>query len=116
MTALNGGDLIEIYRLNTGTDGGSHIDEFKLADHPELSSLKATSEIMFLEASLGTTSTGIPPVSPVVIILSGRLEIGLGDSIQPGDAGWWKLSQAGVTQSASGISRALRPWYRWQNK
>jgi hypothetical protein len=30
-----------VYRLYTGTDGESHIDELKLRDHPELRELQA---------------------------------------------------------------------------
>ena len=42
-----------MYRLYTGTDRESHLEECTLADHPELSSLTATAGIMFREAPPG---------------------------------------------------------------
>ncbi|MBI3325347.1 MAG: hypothetical protein HYZ81_01395 [Nitrospinae bacterium] len=80
-----------IYRLYSGADGQSHIEELKLADHSELSSLKATAGIMFREAPAGNFIDWHPaPRRQWVIILSGQLEIGLGDGtlrrFGPGDA------------------------------
>ena len=80
-----------IYRLHTGNDGQSHIEELKLAEHPDLSSLKGTTGIMFRESPSGNFIDWHPAPRPQwVIILSGQLEIGLGDGtlrrFGPGDA------------------------------
>ena len=80
-----------IYRLYTGTDGESHIAELKLADHPDLSKLQSTAGISFREAPAGNFIDWHPaPRRQWVIILSGQLEIGLGDGtlrqFGPGDA------------------------------
>lgn len=80
-----------IYRLYTGNDKESHIEELKQTDHPELSTLQATAGIMFREAPPGNFIDWHPaPRRQWVIILSGQLEIGLGDGtlrrFGPGDA------------------------------
>ena len=80
-----------MYRLYTGTDRESHLEEFTLADQPELSSLTATAGIMFREAPPGDYIDWHPaPRRQWVIILAGQLEIRLGDGtrrrFQPGDA------------------------------
>jgi quercetin dioxygenase-like cupin family protein len=69
-----------LYRLYTGGDGESHIEDLKLADHPELLKLQPTTGIQFREWPKGEFIDWHPaPRRQWVIILSGQLEIGLGD-------------------------------------
>ena len=82
---------MSIYRLYSGADGESHIEELKLADHAELSKSQGTVGITFREAPAANFSDWHPaPRRQWVIILSGQLEIGLGDGtirrFGPGDA------------------------------
>lgn len=78
-------------RLYTGPDGKSHIEAIDLAKTPEWSSGLAASSITFREDPVGRFLDWHPaPRRQFVIILSGRLEIGLGDGsthiFGPGDA------------------------------
>ena len=80
-----------VYRLYSEDDGESHIGELRLVDHPELRSLAPAAGIMFREAPAGEFLDWHPaPRRQWVIILSGELEIGLGDGtlrrFGPGDA------------------------------
>ncbi len=80
-----------LYRLYADSDGISRIEELKLSEHPELRSLAKSEGIMFNEAAAGTFLDWHPaPRRQWVIILSGQLEIGLGDGtvrrFGPGDA------------------------------
>jgi quercetin dioxygenase-like cupin family protein len=82
---------VGIFRLYTGDDGRSHIEEQSLASHPALTSPQAASHIFFREFPVGTFLDWHPaPRRQYVIILSGELEIGLGDGtlrrFGPGDA------------------------------
>ena len=69
-----------IYRLYTGDDGQSHLEERTLESHPELNTPTPTTGIVF---------TRWPP-RQYIITLSGHIEIGLGDGAThrygPGDA------------------------------
>lgn len=69
-----------ITRMYTGDDGESHIEDFSLADHPELAAgLKATN-ITFREYPPGHFIDWHPgPRRQFVITLAGEGEIGLGD-------------------------------------
>lgn len=79
------------FRLYTGKDGQSHLETIDLAKHPEWGSGLATTTISFREDPVGRHLDWHPaPRRQFVIILSGRLEIGLGDGSKhlfgPGDA------------------------------
>lgn len=68
------------YRLFTGTDGESHVEPVDLAAHPEWTAGLATTQIAFREDPVGRFIDWHPaPRRQFVIILSGALEIGLGD-------------------------------------
>lgn len=80
-----------MYRLYAGSDGESHIEELRLGEGSGLTSLTPAGGIMFRETPAGNFIDWHPaPRRQWVIILSGELEIGLGDgSIRrfgPGDA------------------------------
>ena len=80
-----------IYRLYTGSDGQSHIEEINLADHPELKEGFVAKNINFQEWPPGRFIDWHPaPRRQYVISLSGQIEIGLGDGTTsrygPGDA------------------------------
>ena len=73
-----------IFRMYTGDDGKSHIEELKLPTHPELTLPSPTQDIAFRE-------WGHPaPRRQYIISLSGIIEIGLEDGAThrfvPGDA------------------------------
>jgi hypothetical protein len=79
------------FRLYTGPDGQSHIEPIDLAKAKEWTSGLATTKISFSEWPVGRDLDWHPaPRRQFVIILSGRLEIGLGDGTKqvfgPGDA------------------------------
>jgi quercetin dioxygenase-like cupin family protein len=85
------GAIMGVYRLYTGADGESHIDELKPQDHPELREIQTTSGIRLQEFAAKQFIDWHPaPRRQWVIILSGELEIGLGDGtfrrFGPGDA------------------------------
>lgn len=80
-----------IYRLYTGEDGQSHIEEVDLAAHPELKEGLLAKNISFQEWPPGRFIDWHPaPRRQYVISLSGQIEIGLGDGSTsrygPGDA------------------------------
>ena len=80
-----------IYRLYSGSDGESHIEELDLASHPELTSPQATTKIIFRETPPGSFSDWhTAPRRQYIITVSGHSEIGLGDGsivhYGPGDA------------------------------
>jgi hypothetical protein len=69
-----------IFRLYTGADGQSHLEELNLASHPELTSLHATAGIVFRTSEPGRFSDWHnAPRRQYVINLAGEVEIGLGD-------------------------------------
>ena len=69
-----------IFRLYTGEDGQSHLEELDLASHPELTSLQRTAGIVFRTAEPGRFSDWHnAPRRQYVINLAGEVEIGLGD-------------------------------------
>jgi len=79
------------YRLYTGADQESHIEPIDLARMPAWTAGLATSKISFREDPVGRFLDWHPaPRRQFVIILSGQLEIGLGDGTHhvfgPGDA------------------------------
>jgi hypothetical protein len=80
-----------IYRLFTGADGESHIEELSLDRSPELTSPSPVEGITFWSSPAGEFLDWHPaPRRQWIIILHGGLEIGLGDGtvrcFGPGDA------------------------------
>src|SRR5713226_3947296 len=79
-----------IFRLYTGSDGQSHIEDQALNSHPALTTPQTTAHIVFGQLPVGTFIDWHPaPRRQYVIILAGQLDIGLGDStlrgFVPGD-------------------------------
>ena len=79
------------FRLYTGADGNSHIDPIDLNTTADWKKGLATTQITFNEWPVGRFIDWHPaPRRQFVIILSGQLEIGLGDGSKqvfgPGDA------------------------------
>ena len=79
------------FRLYTGEDGQSHIETISLAEAPAWTQGVDTTKISFQEQPVGNYLDWHPaPRRQFVIILSGQLEIGLGDGTKhvfgPGDA------------------------------
>lgn len=79
------------FRLYTGADGQSHVEPVDLAKATEWTKGIPTKDITFREWPVGRDLDWHPaPRRQFVIILSGRLEIGLGDGTKhvfgPGDA------------------------------
>ena len=69
-----------LFRLYTGEDGQSHFEDQSLASHPELTNAQTASRILFAEMAPASFLDWHPaPRRQYVIILSGTLEIGLGD-------------------------------------
>lgn len=82
---------MKTFRLYTGKAGQSHIEPIDLAQTPSWQSGLATTQISFRESPVGNFIDWHPaPRRQFVIILSGQLEIGLGDGSKqvfgPGDA------------------------------
>ena len=80
-----------IYRLYTGKDGESHVEDLPLREGSPLAALTPTAGIQFRETPAGNFLDWHPaPRRQWVIILSGELEIGPGDGtlrrFGPGDA------------------------------
>jgi hypothetical protein len=80
-----------MFRLYTGPDGRSHIEPIDLANTPEWTKGLKTTQISFREDPVGRFLDWHPaPRRQFVIIVSGQLEIGLGDGsarvFGPGDA------------------------------
>ena len=79
------------YQLYTGDDCQSHIKTIALAEAPAWIQGLAATQIIFQEQPVGSFLDWHPaPRRQFVIILSGQLEIGLGDGTKhlfgPGDA------------------------------
>ena len=71
---------MSIFRLYTGDDGQSHLEELDPASHPELTSLQPTTGIVFRTSEPGRFSDWHnAPRRQYVITLSGEVEIGLED-------------------------------------
>lgn len=80
-----------IFRMYTGSDGKSYLEEQTLAEHPALGKRQAAKHIVFAQQPAGTFLDWHPaPRRQYVIVVSGQLEIGLGDGtvrrFGPGDA------------------------------
>ena len=79
------------FRLYTGSDGHSHVEPIDLARTPDWTKGLAATQIGFRVWPTGEFLDWHPaPRRQFVIVLSGRLEIGLGDGSRhtfgPGDA------------------------------
>jgi len=69
-----------ITRVYTGSDGQSHMEDFDLADHPNMESLLGVSSITFRIGEVGRFSDWHRESRRnYIITLSGEGEIGLGD-------------------------------------
>jgi len=80
-----------LFRLYTGSDGQSHIEERTLGSHPALTEPQTAIHVQFRELPAGTFMDWHPaPRRQYVIILAGQLEIGFKDGtvrgFGPGDA------------------------------
>ncbi len=69
-----------IYRMYTGTDNETHIEELPLSAHPELGELQTVKGIQIQQNAGGRfLDFHQAPNKRWMITLSGELEIGLGD-------------------------------------
>ena len=69
-----------IFRLYSGSDGESHLEEIDLAGHPELTNQHNVTGVVFRETETGRFSDWHnAPRRQYVVNLSGEVEIGLGD-------------------------------------
>jgi quercetin dioxygenase-like cupin family protein len=80
-----------IYRMYTGSDGQSHLEEQTIAAHPVLSQERPTVHIQFRDIAGGSFVDWHPaPRRQYVIVLAGQLELGFKDGttrrLNPGDA------------------------------
>jgi len=80
-----------IFRLYTGSDGQSHIEEQTLSSRPALTQPQAAAHVEFRELPPGTFMDWHPaPRRQYVIVLAGQLEVGFKDGtmrrMNPGDA------------------------------
>jgi quercetin dioxygenase-like cupin family protein len=79
-----------IFRLYSGEDGESHMEELDLTSHPELTALHGAKGVVFRSTPPGYFSDWhTAPRRQYIITLSGEAEIGLGDGtihrLGPGD-------------------------------
>jgi quercetin dioxygenase-like cupin family protein len=79
-----------IFRLYSGEDGESHMEELDLASHPELTALHGAKGVVFRSTPPGSFSDWhTAPRRQYIITLSGEAEIALGDGtihhLGPGD-------------------------------
>ena len=80
-----------IFRMYTGTDGQSHLEEQTISAHPILAEPRSAVHIQFHEVSAGTLVDWHPaPRRQYVIVLAGQLELGFKDGttrrLNPGEA------------------------------
>ena len=80
-----------IFRMYTGSDGQSHLEEQSVSAHPVLGQERPTAHIQFNEIPAGTfVDWHTAPRRQYVIVLAGQLEIGFKDGttrrMNPGDA------------------------------
>jgi hypothetical protein len=69
-----------IYRVFSGSDGESHIEELRLEEHPELGALANINEVRVQQFD-GTRNMDFHPLPErrLIIHLSGEVEIGTSD-------------------------------------
>lgn len=108
-TTIQGeGFSMGIFRLYTGDDGESHMEELDLASHPELTALQGATSAVFRSTPPGTFSDWhTAPRRQYVIILSRAAEIGLRDGtthrLGPGDVNMTEdLTEHGYTTRVIG--------------
>ena len=82
---------MSIFRMYTGTDGQSHLEEQTISAHPILAEARSAVHIQFREIPAGTFMDWHPaPRRQYVIVLAGQLELGFKDRttrrLNPGDA------------------------------
>lgn len=82
---------MSIFRMYTGTDGQSHLEEQTISAHPVLAQARSAVHIQFREVPAGTFMDWHPaPRRQYVIVLAGQLELGFKDGttrrLNPGDA------------------------------
>jgi quercetin dioxygenase-like cupin family protein len=82
---------MSIFRIYTGADGKSYLEQQSLREHPMLRKPQSAAHIVFAEQPGGTFIDWHPaPRRQYVILISGELEIGFGDGtlrrFGPGDA------------------------------
>ena len=84
-----------IFRLYTGDDGLSHMEELDMATHPELTTLHSSVGVVFRAAEPGRFSDWHnAPRRQYIITLSGNAEIGFRDgSVQHLGAGDVNLAE-----------------------
>ena len=71
---------MSIFRLYTGADGQSHIEEMDLISHPDLTAAQGATSVIFRESPAASFSDWHnAPRRQYVVTLSGEMEIGLGD-------------------------------------
>ncbi len=79
-----------VFKLYSGSDGESHMEELDLASQPDLTTLHGAKGIVFRSSEPGRFSDWHnAPRRQYIITLSGEAEIGLGDGtiqhLGPGD-------------------------------
>ena len=79
-----------MFRLSTGDDGESHMEELDLASHPELTALQGATGVVFRSTPPGTfRDWHTAPRRQSVITLAGAADIGRRDGtihrLGPGD-------------------------------
>jgi len=82
---------MSIFRMYTGTDGQSHLEEQTISAHSVLAEARSAVHIQFREVPAGTFMDWHPaPRRQYVIVLAGQLELGFKDGttrrLNPGDA------------------------------
>ena len=100
---------MSIFRMYTGTDGQSHLEEQTLSAHPILAEARSAVHIQFQEIAAGTFVDWHPaPRRQYVIVLAGQLELGFKDGttrrLNPGDA----MLAEDTTGSGHTTRRSLR--------
>ncbi len=72
-----------MYRVFSGPDGESHIEEFRLKDRPELGALTDLTEVRVQEFD-GTRDMDFHPLPErrLIVHLSGEVEIGTTDGVK----------------------------------
>ena len=94
-----------VFRLYNGDDGKSRIEDQSLASHPVLTTPQPAAHIVFNQLPVGTFIDWHPaPRRQYVIILSGELEIGLGD----GTVRRFGIGDARLVEDISGRGHTTR--------
>lgn len=94
-----------IFRMYTGDDGETHLEEQDLDSHPILKNPQTTKHITFRETAAGRFSDWHPaPQRQYVIILEGELEIGFGD----GTTQRFKAGDARLVEDTTGHGHTTR--------